>query len=64
MNEYYKQELLLMIEQWPDERVQQYIHELEQRLENTKEHLRALRAIKKRKGRNKNPKDTGTRGGL
>ena len=63
MNEYYKQELMMMVEGWSDEKLLTYIMELEQRLEYTQQHLRALRAIKKRRGRNKNSKDTGQRGG-
>lgn len=64
MNDYYKTELLMMIEDWSDEKLLTYIHELEERLENTRIFIRALKALKKRKNRNKSPKETGTRGGI
>ena len=64
MKEHYKQELLLLIETaWSSQQIEKYIAELHERLEVTKEHIRALQAIKKRKNRNKGLKDTGARDG-
>lgn len=63
MSEYYKQELVELVRNWPEDRLNMYIQELETRVKVTKELIQALRAIRKRTNRNKNLKDTGSRGG-
>lgn len=62
MGEYYRQELLTMVQSWPPERLQTYIQELEERVKYTQEHIRALKTLRKRITK-KYPRDTGTRGG-
>lgn len=63
MNEYYKDELLNIIETWTPEHLDVYIQTLENRIKDTKEQITTLRALRKRKMRNKNLKDTGARDG-
>ena len=59
--DHYKQELLVMVEQWNMERLEAYIKELELRLEATKEMLHELKLIRRR--RKRGHKETGDRSG-
>lgn len=65
IDDYYKDELLDVIDRlWTIEQIDAYIVALEARIKYTKEQLLALRNLRRRKSRNANLKDTGTRGGL
>jgi len=62
MNDYYKDELLSVVSEWTTGQLENYIKELEKRIENTRDQVRALRSLRRRMLRNQGPKDTGQRG--
>lgn len=62
MKDYYKDELLNIVDPWPVERLDNYIVELEERIRYTREQITMLKAIRKRKLRNVNLKENGPRG--
>jgi len=47
----FKEELLNLVDAWSVEQLENYIHELETRIGDTKQLLSALRAMRKRKTR-------------
>jgi len=65
MNNYHHELLLEIIHnEWDDNQLDTYIHNQELRLENTKELIRELRQIRrKRNKRRQKPLDTGVRDG-
>ena len=62
--EYYKGELLSLVDSWTTEQLDRYIQGLEDRIMDTRGQITALKALKRRKSRNKNLKDNGPRGNL
>lgn len=65
MNSFHKEILLGIIREWSDLELDSYIHAQEERLENTKELIRGLKEIRrKRNKRRQKPLETGVRGGL
>lgn len=62
-DEYYRGELLVLVDEWPVEKIDNYIQQLEARLEHTRDQIRALKDLKRRKLRNSKLKDTGARDG-
>lgn len=63
MSDYHKQELLVLADDWNDVQLANYIRSLEQRIENTREWLKELRALQKRRKKYDKIKDTGIRSG-
>lgn len=62
-NEYYKGELLSVLETWTTGQLENYIKQLEDRITDTRQQVRELRELKKRMAKYTKTKDTGTRSG-
>ena len=63
MNDYYKDELLNLVDSWSVEQLDDYIAKLIYRLESTREQITELKALKRRKLRNSRLKENGPRDG-
>ena len=63
MSDYYQTELLHLIDKWTPEQLESYIESLEERIKNIKEQVTLLRALRKRRMRNRNLKENGPRDG-
>jgi hypothetical protein len=65
MNNYHKELLLELIDEWNDAQLDGYIFHQEERLEHTRQLIRDLKEIRrKRYKRKQKPLDAGVRGGL
>jgi hypothetical protein len=62
MNDFHLQEILELAEEWSVEQLDSYILQLEKRVENTRNLMRELTNLRKRKTKYRNVKDTGPRG--
>lgn len=64
MDEHYKQELLKLVDPWTPDQLDNYIKELEVRIDNIRDQIRELKSLKRRKLKNSNLKNNGQRGGM
>lgn len=62
MVDYYKDELLTIVEGWTTTQLEEYISVLEKRIEHTRKQIQLLKPILKKKSK-RVVLDTGTRGG-
>lgn len=62
MSNHWKDELMSLVGDWDVVKINHYIETLEVRMQNTKDQIRALKELRRKKWR-KGPKDTGERGG-
>jgi putative ubiquitin-RnfH superfamily antitoxin RatB of RatAB toxin-antitoxin module len=64
MNNFHKELLQEIINDWTDNQLDSYIFRQEERLEDVKEVIKDLKEIRRRRNKNKRkPLDTGVRGG-
>ena len=62
MSTYFKDELMILVKDWDVDKLERYIHELENRAENLRVQISDMKKLMRRKKRTK-PLDTGVRGG-
>lgn len=63
MTDYYKDELIHLMQDKTPEQLDEYIKKLEARVEETQRHIHALKEVKRRKLRQFKTLDNGQRGG-